>query len=213
MADRLYRVLRWTKPGSLPWLLLSLLVCTPIVRAQVAGFDKEAIEILGTVFAEAGNRPIDGAIVNIRSVTGGPIVSILTDWSGRFQARGLDSGMYEIAVEEPSFEPTRLTLQLPRGPSRPLELYLKAINPSPVRRTDYPVSGRELTIPMKARNGFEKGLQRLAKNDPVGSLTQFERATTGFPDYYEAYYPFRFTTLSLCLDYVATHSSQTPLAQ
>src|SRR5882762_1553079 len=156
IADRLYRVLRWTKPGSLPWLLLSLLVCTPIVRAQVTGFDNQVVEILGTVFAEAGNRPLDGAIVSIRSVTGGPFVSILTDSSGRFQARGLDPGTYEIAVEEPSYEPTRLTLQLPREPSRPLELYLKASNPSAVPRMDYAVSVRELRIPMKARNAFER---------------------------------------------------------
>jgi Tfp pilus assembly protein PilF len=197
IADRLYRVLRWTKPGSLPWLLLSLLVCTPIVRAQVAGFDKQAVEILGTVFAEAGDRPIDGAIVNIRSVTGGPFVSVLTDWSGRFQTRGLDPGMYEIVVEEPSYDPARVTLQLPRGASPPLELYLKASNPSPVRRTDYAVSVRELRIPVKARNAFEKGLQRLAKNDAVGSRTQFVRATTAFPDYYEAYYHIGVADLRL----------------
>jgi tetratricopeptide (TPR) repeat protein len=188
VVDRLYRVLRWTKPGSLPWLLLSLLVCTPIVRAQVAGFDKQAVEILGTVFADVGNRPINGAIVNIRSATGGPFVSILTDWSGRFQARGLDPGMYEIVVEEPSYEPTRVTLQPLRGPSPPLELHLRASNSSPVRRTDYAVSVRELRIPAKARQAFEKGLQRLAKNDAAGSRTQFLQATTTFPDYYEAYY-------------------------
>ncbi|PYU60755.1 MAG: hypothetical protein DMG56_14925 [Acidobacteria bacterium] len=187
IADRLDRVLRWTKPGSLPWLLLSLLVCTPIVRAQVAGFDKQAVEILGTVFAEAGNRPIDGAIVNIRSVTGGPFVSILTDWSGRFQARGLDPAMYEIVVEEPGYEPVRETLRL-YGPSAPVELHLRASSPSAVPRKDYAVSVRELRIPVKARNAFEKGLERLAKNDAVGSRTQFERATTAFPDYYEAYY-------------------------
>ena len=212
IADRLYGVLRWTKPGSLPLLLLSLLVCAPIVRAQVAGFDKEAVEILGTVFAQAGNRPIDGAIVNIRSVTGGPFVSILTDWRGRFQARGLDPGMYEIAVEEPSYEPTRLTLQLPRGPSRPLELYLKASNPSPVRRTGYAVSLRELRIPMKARNAFEKGLQRLAKHDAVGSLTQFERATTRFPDYYEAYYHIGVADLRLGREEEAAQAFQTAIA-
>lgn len=211
IADRLYRVLRWTKPGSLPWLLLSLLVCTRIVHAQVAGFDKQAVEILGTVFAEAGNRPIDGAIVNIRSVTGGPFVSILTDWSGRFQARGLDPGMYEIAAEEPSYEPTRLTLQLPRGPSRPLELYLKASNPSAVPRTDYAVSVRELRIPMKARNAFETGLQRLAKHDAVGSLTQFERATTEFPDYYEAYYHIGVADLRLGREEEAARAFQTAI--
>jgi tetratricopeptide (TPR) repeat protein len=197
VADRLYRVLRWTKPGSLPWLLLCLLVCTPIVRAQIAGFDKQAVEIFGAVFAKAGNRPIEGAIVNIRPVTGGPFVSILTDWSGRFQAQGLDPGRYEIAVEEPSYEPTRVTLQLSRGPSPPLELYLKASNPSPVWRTDHAISVRELRIPMKARNAFEKGLQRLAKHDAVGSLTQFERATTAFPAYYEAYYHIGVADLRL----------------
>jgi hypothetical protein len=196
-ADRLYRVLRWTKQGGLPWLLLGLLVCAPTVRAQIAGFDAQPVEIFGTVFVEAGNRPIDGAIVNIRSLAGGPFVSVLTDWSGRFQVRGLDPGRYEIVVEEPGYAPTRVTLELLRGPSPPLELYLKVGNPSPVRRTDYVVSVRELRIPAKARNAFEKGLQRLAKNDAVGSRTQFVRATRAFPDYYEAYYHMGVADLRL----------------
>jgi tetratricopeptide (TPR) repeat protein len=119
--------------------------------------------------------------------------------------------MYEIAVEEPSYEPTRLTLQLPRGPSRPLELYLKASNRSPGRRTDYAVSVRELRIPMKARNAFEKGLQRLAKHDAVGSLTQFQRATTGFPDYYEAYYHIGVADLRLGREEEAAQAFQTAI--
>jgi len=190
-------VLRWTKQGGLPWLLLGLLVCAPVVRAQVAGFDRQPVEIFGTVFLEGTNRPIGDIIVNIRSLTGGPFASFLTDWSGRFQVRGLDPGRYEIVVEEPGYEPTRETLQLLRGPSPPLELYLKAGNSSPARRTDYAVSVRELRIPGKARNAFEKGLERLAKNDPVGSRTQFERATAVFPDYYEAHYHMGVADLRL----------------
>jgi tetratricopeptide (TPR) repeat protein len=174
-----------------------LLVCTPIVRAQIAGFDRPAVEIFGTVFVEGGNRPIDGVLVNIRSLTGGPFVSVLTDWSGRFQVRGLNSGVYEIVVEEAGYEPTRETLQLLGGPSPPLELYLKAGNSSPVRRTDYAISVRELRIPVKARNAFEKGLERLAKNDADGSRTQFVRATATFPDYYEAYYHMGVADLRL----------------
>jgi hypothetical protein len=188
IAERLYRALGWTKQGGLPWLLLGLLVCAPIARAQIAGFDRQAVEILGTVFVEGGNRPIGGVMVNIRSLTGEPFTRVLTDWSGRFQVRGLDPGMYEIVVEEAGYEPTRETLQLLPGPSPPLELYLKAGNSSPIRRTDYAVSVRELRIPVKARNAFEKGLERLAKNDADGSRTQFLRATATFPDYYEAYY-------------------------
>jgi len=199
IAERLYKALRWTKQGSLLWLLLGLLVCTPIVRAQIAGFDRQPVEIFGTVFLEGANRPIGDiiVIVNIRSLTGGPFVSVLTDWSGRFHMRGLDPGMYEIVVEEAGYEPTRETLQLLRGPSPPLELYLKADHSSPVRRTDYAVSVRELRIPGKARNAFEKGLERLAKNDADGSRTQFMRATTAFPDYYEAYYHIGVADLRL----------------
>ena len=198
ITERLYRALRWTKQGSLPWLLLGLLVCTPIVRAQIAGFDSQAGEIFGTVFLEGHNRPTGGVIVNIRSLTERPFVSVLTDWSVRFQVQGLNSGVYEIVVEEAGYEPIRETVQLLRGPSPPLELYLKAAgNFSPVRRTDYAVSVRELRIPVKAHNAFEKGLERLAKNDPVGSKTQFVRATTAFPDYYEAYYHMGVADLRL----------------
>jgi Tfp pilus assembly protein PilF len=197
ITERLYKALRWTKQGGLPWLLLGLLVCAPIVRAQITDFDRQAAEIFGTVFVEGGNHPIGDIIVNIRSLTGGPFVSVLTDWSGRFQVRGLDPGMYEIVVEEAGYEPTRETLQLLRGPSPPLELYLKAGNSSPIRRTDYAVSVRELRIPVKARNAFEKGLERLAKNDADGSRTQFLRATATFPDYYEAYYHMGVADLRL----------------
>jgi len=189
-------VLRWTKQGGLPWLLLGLLVCTPIVRAQIAGFDRQPFEIFGTVFLEGANRPIDGIIVNIRSLPGGPFASVLTDWNGRFQVRGLDPGMYEIVVEESGYEPTRESLRL-YGPSPPLELHLRASNPSPVRRTAYTVSVRELGIPGKARNAFEKGLARLAKNDADGSRSQFVRATATFPDYYEAYYHMGVADLRL----------------
>jgi len=197
ITERLYKALRWTKQGGPPWLLLGLLVCAPIVRAQIAGFDRQPVEIFGTVFLEGANRPIGDIIVNIRLLTGGPFVSVLTDWSGRFHMRGLDPGMYEIVVEEAGYEPTRETLQLLRGPSPPLELYLKTGNSSPVRRTDYAVSVRELRIPVKAHNAFEKGLERLAKNDPVGSRTQFVRAATAFPDYYEAYYHMGVADLRL----------------
>jgi len=207
IADRLYRVLRWTKQGGLPWLLSSLLVCAPLVRAQIAGFDSQAGEILGTVFVEGSNRPIGGVIVNFRSLTEGPFVSVLTDWSGSFQVRGLNSGVYEIVVEEPGYEPARETLQL-YGPSPPLALHLRASNPSLVRRTDYAVSVRELRIPPKARNAFEKGLERLAKNDADGSRTQFVRATARFPDYYEAYYHMGVADLRLGREEKAAHAFQ-----
>ena len=47
---------------------------------------------------------------------------------------------------------------------------------------------RELKIPGKARNEFQKGLEHLGKKDPAGSLSHFTKAFQTFPDYYEAQY-------------------------
>lgn len=49
------------------------------------------------------------------------------------------------------------------------------------------VSARELAIPEKARAAFNKGIQRLAAKDWVGSIREFQGAIKAFPGYYEAY--------------------------
>jgi tetratricopeptide (TPR) repeat protein len=50
------------------------------------------------------------------------------------------------------------------------------------------VSKRELSIPHNAHDSMQKGLTLLyGKADYKGSIKQFERATQGYPDYYEAY--------------------------
>jgi tetratricopeptide (TPR) repeat protein len=49
------------------------------------------------------------------------------------------------------------------------------------------VTVRELSIPRKAAQAFEQGLQCLAKNDPAGSLPHFQRAIQEYAGYYEAY--------------------------
>jgi len=55
-------------------------------------------------------------------------------------------------------------------------------------RSEPKVSVRELQIPPKARDEFERGLRRLAKRDPAGSLRHFDTAIRVFPEYYEVYY-------------------------
>jgi tetratricopeptide (TPR) repeat protein len=50
------------------------------------------------------------------------------------------------------------------------------------------VSVRELHISAKARGELERGVQRLAKPDPAGSLRHFLAAIHASPGFYEAYY-------------------------
>jgi tetratricopeptide (TPR) repeat protein len=49
------------------------------------------------------------------------------------------------------------------------------------------VSVRELTIPDKAREAYNKGIRQADAGDWTGSVPNFQRAIKSFPAYYEAY--------------------------
>jgi tetratricopeptide (TPR) repeat protein len=59
------------------------------------------------------------------------------------------------------------------------------------------VSVRELSIPPKAHHAFQKGVERLAKDDAAGSLPNFQRAVADFKTYYEAYFEIGVAELKL----------------
>jgi tetratricopeptide (TPR) repeat protein len=177
------------RAGLLPiiFLNLALIAWIPNAEAQAANFETTAGKISGIVLLQADNRPAGEVLVNLKSDSAGISRRVLTDFAGRFEVRSLPLSTYEIIVEEPGYEPSRTSAQL-TGPSSELVLYLSPSKFSQTRRNDGTVSVRELKIPSKARNEFQKGLHHLNKNDPAGSLTHFTKAFQVFPDYYEAYY-------------------------
>jgi tetratricopeptide (TPR) repeat protein len=59
------------------------------------------------------------------------------------------------------------------------------------------VSVRELSIPERAVKLYRKGIDRLSKNDPTGSLMHLRRATSQFPEFYEAYHAIGLAQLCL----------------
>jgi len=59
------------------------------------------------------------------------------------------------------------------------------------------ISVRELSIPPKAFHAFQKGVERLAKDDAAGSLPHFQRAIAEFATYYEAYFEIGVADLKL----------------
>jgi tetratricopeptide (TPR) repeat protein len=175
--------------GLLPiiFLNLALLAWIPSAEAQVSNFETTAGKISGIVFLQADGRPAGQVVVNLKSDSAGISRRVLTDFEGRFEVRSLPLSTYEIIVEEPGYEPSRTSAQL-TGPSSELVFYLRPSKFPETHRNDYMVSVRELKIPGKARNEFQKGLDYLDKKDPAGSLNHFTKAFQAFPDYYEAYY-------------------------
>jgi tetratricopeptide (TPR) repeat protein len=58
---------------------------------------------------------------------------------------------------------------------------------------------RDLKIPGKARNTYNKGTQRFEQRDWSGSVVEFQRAIAAYKDFYEAYYKIGLADLELQL--------------
>jgi tetratricopeptide (TPR) repeat protein len=92
-----------------------------------------------------------------------------------------------------------------------LVLHLKRTTAPQPAQANFTVSVRELAIPTRAHQAFEKGLQQLAKNDSAGSLSDFTRAARVFPGYYEAYYQIGVANMNLGREEEAEHAFQTAI--
>ncbi len=166
---------------------MTVIVWAPMAEAQVLSSEHTDGMISGTVLLKSNNQPVSQVAVKLKSHAAGIFRSILTDFEGHFEVRSLPPSTYEIAVDEPGYEPAQTSARLD-GSSSKLVLYLKSTNLGQTGRINYAVSARELKIPGKARGEYEKGLGSLAKKDLTGSLSHFSKAAQAFPDYYEAYY-------------------------
>jgi tetratricopeptide (TPR) repeat protein len=189
------------RASCLPILVLSFLLnltlmttWAPSAKAQVSSLEGVDGEISGTVLLEADKRPASQVAVKLKSRVAGVFRSVLTDFEGHFRVQNLPRGTYDIAVEEEGYEAAQTSAQLD-GPSAKLVVYLKGR--SALIRQSYTVSVRELKIPGRAQDEFQKGLQRLAKNDPAGSLSHFTKASQAFPGYFEAYYNMGVAEMTL----------------
>ena len=190
------------RASFLPILVLNLLLnltlmitWAPCAKAQASSLEAVEGEISGTVLLEADKRPASQVAVKLKSRVAGVVRSVLTDFEGHFRVQNLPRGTYDIAVDEEGYEAAQTSAQLD-GPAAMLVVYLKGRS-APIRQSSYTVSVRELKIPRKAQDEFQKGLQRLAKNDPAGSLSHFTKATETFPKYFEAYYNMGVAEMTL----------------
>ena len=192
-------------------LLLIFLFWPPVARAQLLSpFPHSSGTISGTVLVAEENRPAGGLRVQVKSFAGGLAATAVTDAFGRFQVFGLGSGSYNLVIEERGFEPVEETVQL-GGFSPDLLLYLKRAQAFRTSQTGSSVSVRELKIPAKAHQAFDKGLEQLKKNDPAGSLARFAQAAAAFPNYYEAYYHMGVADMQLGRNEEAERALQTAI--
>ena len=137
--------------------------------------------------ADSHNR-IDSVRVDLRAFTGGTVATTFTSGNGNFTFSNIASGNYQMVVEQTGYQPFMQEVDI-EGPLYGLTIELRG-KPVASNAVHGPatVSQRELSIPQKAHDSMQKGLELMyKKSDYSGSIKQFERATQAYPDYYEAY--------------------------
>lgn len=137
--------------------------------------------------ADSHNR-IDDVRVDLRAFTGGTVATTFTSGNGNFMFNNVASGSYQMVVEQTGYQPFMQEVDV-EGPlyGLAIELRGKPVTGNVVHG-GATISQRELSIPQKAHDSMQKGLELLyRKSDYAGSIKQFERAAQEFPGYYEAY--------------------------
>ncbi|PYT80430.1 MAG: hypothetical protein DMG40_12490 [Acidobacteria bacterium] len=185
-------------------LILTLLAEIPPALAQADFFDgppnrpfgKRTGEIQGTVYLNRGAKPASQVFVNIRSLSAGTIETISTDFDGHFELREVPPGAYEVSAAEQGYGIASAITQVSFFPAE-VTLCLSSSSAPPPSANAYTVSVRELKIPSKAQDEYQRGLERMAKNDFAGSLGHFKKAAAAYPDYYEAFYQIGVAELRL----------------
>ena len=175
-------------PIPVLYLLLitwALVANASMATAQSSDLSETHGEISGIVLSQMDDRTLSQVVVGLKSHSQGVFRSVLTDFGGQFEVRGLPAGTYEVVVEESGYEPVRTKAQL-EGSFLKLVLHLTPLKWGHAHRDKYTVSVRDLKIPGKARDDYQKGLECLAKNDFAGSVNQFKKSIKVFPEYYEA---------------------------
>jgi Tfp pilus assembly protein PilF len=145
--------------------------------------------IQGSLRKYDGNQPVEQIRVDLKKLTGEVVATAFTGSNGEFTFGGLSPGSYYVVVEEKGYEPISEHVVLFTAPRSGLYLFLK--RPLEFGTTSEPgstVSAHELSLPSKARDAMQKGMERLyEKKDFKGSLAEFQRAIKEAPAYYEAY--------------------------
>lgn len=185
-------------------LMIALLGQTAPARAQGTSLDglrgqsfgARTGEIQGTVYLNRGAGAASQVVVNIRSLSSGKILTILTDMSGHFDLPDMPPGSYEISAAQRGYGFASTVAQVSLFPTQ-VDLYLNSPASAPSGENPNVVSVHELKIPSRALDQYNRGLERMAKKDFSGSLAHFNKATAAYPDYYEAIYEIGVAELQL----------------
>lgn len=170
------------------WLFLSLLLLiAPSVSFGQASSSPIRVSLSGYVREEGSGQLIVGARVDLLNAMGSPIGSVFSNGNGIYEFNEIPGDCY-VVVQHDGYTSVREFIRPGGAPHVDRDIFLRPQASGSAPTAVNPVSQHELSIPAKARESFDKGIQLVVqKSDYHGAISQFEKAIAKFPDYYEAY--------------------------
>jgi tetratricopeptide (TPR) repeat protein len=164
--------------------LFFLLLLTPS-----SSFGQEPLKkiLSGYIREEASGHVIGEARIELQNAMGTPIAFAYSDRNGIYEFDDIPGDCY-VSVQREGYAPLREYIR-PDGSGHVYkDILLRVVSPDAASKAIRPVSEHQLSIPPKARELFEKGVQLVVeKSDYRAAVAQFARAIARYPSYYEAY--------------------------
>jgi tetratricopeptide (TPR) repeat protein len=167
-------------------VLFSLLLLAPFTSSAQQQEPLKKI-LSGYIREEGSGHIISEARIELQNAMGTPIAFAYSDGNGMYEFDDIPGDCY-VSVQHDGYAPLREYVR-PDGSGHVYkDVMLRIAGRESASKSGGPVSEHQLSIPPKARELFEKGVQLVVeKSDYRGAVAQFARAIARYPSYYEAY--------------------------
>ena len=141
----------------------------------------------GYIREEGTGQVIPEARVELQNAMGTPIGFVYSDRNGTYEFYDIPGDCY-VSVQHEGYAPLREFVRPDGSGHIYKDIMMKMVGHESGSKSASPVSEHQLSIPTKARESFEKGVQLIVeKSDYRGAVAHFTRAIEQYPSYYEAY--------------------------
>jgi tetratricopeptide (TPR) repeat protein len=163
-------------------LLIVLTAC--LSTSQV----RSGHQLGGYVREETSNTPIESVVLEILSSGQRAAPPAVSGTNGEFRFSALNDGDYNVVATKAGYDTTTMPVSIRSGTAAPVVVVLHKVEHLNDAQIPSSVTARDLGIPDKARQAFEKGRQLIyEKSDPRKAIEHLKLAIELFPNYYEAY--------------------------
>ena len=165
-------------------VLFSLLLLVPTTCFGQAPLRKI---LSGYIREEGTGRVIGEARIELQNAMGTPIGFAYSDRNGAYEFDDIGGDCY-VAVQRDGYAPVREFVR-PDGSGHVYrDILLRVLSAEAAPKSASPVSEHQLSIPRKAREEFDSGVQLIiTKSDYRGAVARFAKAIAKYPSYYEAF--------------------------